>query len=419
MNAISSVLLKPLRPGLLARAKRLPQYLVEADHDGLRKECRFIIQRTQGRGPLSVFIHRSRSSRAAYLHLARSYYLCGEWELAQQLLGEWLAGSPHDADARYLAADAARVAGNYTLARQHLLELYPNSKRRKTWLYMAQLVRSADDWQQMQTCYRHARELGKAPAFHSELSDYLAMGAQRGGDYSSAFCVWRAAWQQLGNSFRQPRRSQRRTVFPEQHAAAALNAVREALQHAGITSFLISGTLLGCIREGRLLSHDNDIDIGVWDDVEPDTLARVLGAQGVFHLMPSRHQGCLRVRHVSGIAIDVFTHYRDNTSFWHGGVKVRWHNSPFSLAPIDFLGSTYLIPADHDTYLTENYGDWRKPITSFDSTLDTPNAEILCEKELALHAYRHGGVALRRGDLATFQRYRALLGRLGEPDVLG
>ncbi len=39
-----------------------------------------------------------------------------------------------------------------------------------------------------------------------------------------------------------------------------------ALEEAGITAWLDQGTLLGLIREGRLLPWDHDVDLGAWDE---------------------------------------------------------------------------------------------------------------------------------------------------------
>ena len=103
---------------------------------------------------------------------------------------------------------------------------------------------------------------------------------------------------------------------------------------------------------------------------------------------PARSSGAIRLRHVNGTAIDVFYHVREQRDYWHAGVKARWHNSPFTLAKREFLGREYLIPEDFETYLKENYGDWRMPKTPFDSVYDTPNAEIVNEDEMVVHDYR-------------------------------
>ncbi|NMB11683.1 MAG: hypothetical protein GX977_05295 [Firmicutes bacterium] len=44
-----------------------------------------------------------------------------------------------------------------------------------------------------------------------------------------------------------------------------LRWIVELLDGAGIAYWADSGTLLGLVREGKLLEHDRDIDIGVWE----------------------------------------------------------------------------------------------------------------------------------------------------------
>ena len=37
----------------------------------------------------------------------------------------------------------------------------------------------------------------------------------------------------------------------------------KALKDAGLKAFLNSGTLLGLVPDGKLIDHDNDIDLGI------------------------------------------------------------------------------------------------------------------------------------------------------------
>ena len=389
-------------------------HLLEANHELLRDQCRAVIEKRKAKSWLTRLYGSGMRERLARLYLAKSYYLCGDWSAAQETLDTWLSSHPNDPDARYLATDVARMAGDRRSAWDHLKQIYLITKRRKTWLYMAQLVQSSSDWQNMRSYFEEARARGLAVGFHPDMVDYLAAGAQRGGDIEHALGLWREALGHMKPA-RLGRKKLSKAQFSERRAEQALVDVYEALKRAGIVSFLISGTLLGCIRENRLLSHDNDIDIGVWDDIDTGHLQLALVTYGVFHVMPRQYDGCLRVRHINGIAIDVFTHYRETADYWHGGGKVRWHNTPFDLKAVEFIGRTFLVPSNAHLYLDENYGDWVTPKSPFDSTLDTPNAEVLCTKHLTLHAYRQAVFALREADSPRFERYRGLLADLGEP----
>lgn len=55
--------------------------------------------------------------------------------------------------------------------------------------------------------------------------------------------------------------------FAEKEAIVAkdLRAISEACSDAGLTFWLTSGTLLGCISRGSILPMDRDVDLGTWE----------------------------------------------------------------------------------------------------------------------------------------------------------
>lgn len=185
------------------------------------------------------------------------------------------------------------------------------------------------------------------------------------------------------------------------------------LDQKQITFFLISGTLLGCIREDKLLEHDKDIDIGVWENHTVHELANIIYDSTYFHVLPIYSPDILVIRHVNGVTIDIFIHYREIGDYWHAGGKSKWHNSPFELTNYPFLNDYYLIPSNYDLYLTENYGDWRTPKVKFDSVLDTPNMEIASQSEFVIYLYKKVIFALHTGQKPS-ERYLSILREHGE-----
>ncbi|CAM2970995.1 hypothetical protein SAMN04488021_10266 [Paracoccus aminovorans] len=186
-----------------------------------------------------------------------------------------------------------------------------------------------------------------------------------------------------------------RAGFSPLGAEAALRDALDLLEGAGFRPFILSGTLLGAVREGRMLAHDYDIDLGLFaEEADLAQLERLLCHSPPFRCLRAESQtlilggpeGAIRcdipvlykLRHAGGIVIDIFLHYRERDCIWHGTTLYRWVNSPFTLAPRDLAGVRPLAPATAEQNLTENYGDWRKPKLSFDCALDTPN--------LVLHA---------------------------------
>lgn len=185
--------------------------------------------------------------------------------------------------------------------------------------------------------------------------------------------------------------------------------LKKVLDSNGIIFFLVSGTLLGCIRDKKILKHDKDIDVGVWEDVELLTLFTVISRSGMFDISPMRSPYSLRIKHVNGVAIDIFFHYRNEDGYWHGGSKLKWCNSPFNLIEYKFCGEYFNIPDDYDLYLTENYGNWKQIQEKFDSAFDTNNSKLINSYELKVHAYKKMIMCINEGDKTGIDYYKSKL----------
>lgn len=187
--------------------------------------------------------------------------------------------------------------------------------------------------------------------------------------------------------------------FPIENAKTTLADFKTLFPADQLRWFVISGTFLGLIRENGFLAHDYDIDLGVFED-EIDIAATIaaIKASDTFVLKKYDHHTSilfqpktpatnpdvpyiLKLVHVTGIHIDLFIHYHDTRTDpacdWHGSSLHRWENSAFDLVSYPFYDQTVLGPADADRYLTENYGDWRTPVTEFNCTTDTPNLALV------------------------------------------
>jgi hypothetical protein len=187
---------------------------------------------------------------------------------------------------------------------------------------------------------------------------------------------------------------------PPMHPETADQALRYFLtvaRLAGARVFLISGTLLGFYRSGRLLGHDKDIDLGVmWDDPALPALLAALRSSDHLQLyatvrvgllaalmnpqLPSLPDGTLSFKYdyFSGngkrVRIDLFVHFPMGSEIVHGSCRTLWGNSPFTLSEHGIGEEIFLLPSNREKYLAENYGDFHTERRMFESSVDCPNA---------------------------------------------
>ncbi|NRB56316.1 MAG: LicD family protein [Salinicola sp.] len=211
--------------------------------------------------------------------------------------------------------------------------------------------------------------------------------------------------QPVGQPKTPPTRSDEQKRRWQEKAGLALAQLKEDLAQHDIDFFLVSGTLLGCVREGTILGHDTDIDVGVMPEVNMKSLRSAIKNSRRFKLQEIISENTLYVVHPNGVKIDLFRHYIENEKLYHGGIKCRWWNTPFELETTQFLGSEYRAPKNYDIYLTENYGDWRTPVVEFETFLDTPNMEVTHSVNMSLFYSSQWVAAHRHGNISRKARY--------------
>jgi hypothetical protein len=169
-------------------------------------------------------------------------------------------------------------------------------------------------------------------------------------------------------------------------AEDTLVAVNRLLRAKGLKPFLMSGTLLGYVRHGALLPHDKDIDLGLIGWEHQFTIAQALLEAGHFRIDVAQLSGQNRflmsahdVR--NGMAVDFFLFHDKGDHYLHGidfdmGFTQNFRFSKFDLQEVEFLDNLFYVPDNADRNLTENYGDWRTPATSYVVTVESP---ALCD----------------------------------------
>jgi SAM-dependent methyltransferase len=175
----------------------------------------------------------------------------------------------------------------------------------------------------------------------------------------------------------------------EQNIDALLDAtesVIEALRRAGLEPFLAYGTLLGAVREGRVLPHDSDADLGYVSrthtpvDVirESFRVQRLLAAEG---WEISRYSGgAFKIDVVQGgvrTGLDVFGGFWDAGRLYLMGeigtdFREEW---VFPLGTAQLEGRPFPVPAEPERLLEATYGpSWRVPDPAFKFT--TPDRTV-------------------------------------------
>lgn len=324
----------------------------------------------------------------AYYFLAQSYYLCYELDEALIAIDKFLLHHNRHADGLYLKSEILVQKNEALQAKSLLQSILLWSQRGKTWQLLANLVENDEDFTEYLSLLDKFYDLENLPY---DIANHVTHAAYMGGCVDYAHNLWRK--QYLQNKRFSTSNSKQKQIsnkkYSQKDASKALQDLKHCLNKNQIEFFLISGTLLGCIREGALLGHDKDIDIGVWHTTNYRALKLAFQKSGLFYILPSSNKKLLVVRHVNGIAIDVFIHEQNNEGCWHYGGKCKWLNTPFKLKSHQFLGTSYMIPENHDQYLTENYGDdWRLPKIDFDSALDTPNMHIVDDRKMQVYFFK-------------------------------
>jgi phosphorylcholine metabolism protein LicD len=178
-------------------------------------------------------------------------------------------------------------------------------------------------------------------------------------------------------------------------ALKMLDDVTTILDSMQIRYCLDGGTLLGIMRENRLLPWDNDMDLFA----PADELQRIKAAMwkfrrlgyraGVYHHridQPPFKTGEARVIKVKTrkwfffpgpINLDIFIKYKSGENYyWIAGSK---KNSVIKCVPaeyyeqltqIEFNNKKHWIPEAYEDYLALRFGDWRTPVKEWNNLRD-------------------------------------------------
>lgn len=151
----------------------------------------------------------------------------------------------------------------------------------------------------------------------------------------------------------------------KQIANENLKLLKEVCDRNGLTFLLYFGTLLGAVREHDFITHDEDIDLIMDRKDMPAFLAMLFELREVgFELARFERRGFLSVIR-KGEYIDMYFYqpYPDDPELNYCCMDIWPKEFNEQMAPMEFLGSTYMAPKDYTGYLAHQYGkDWQTPI---------------------------------------------------------
>jgi tetratricopeptide (TPR) repeat protein len=202
-------------------------------------------------------------------------------------------------------------------------------------------------------------------------------------------------------------------------ASQALKDLAVISNKKNIPFFLVSGTLLGYAREGKMLSHDKDIDVGIigWENQYELSLA--IKQSGLFNLeigfLKGQKTYFIPIRHIAtGVCIDIFVYHEDKDKLITGvdfffGHQQKFAFSKFNLNKVNFLGVEMYVPDNYESNLEENFGDWRYPDKGYISHLESPSTMNLdgYDYQITLRIQILG--AIKSKDLEKLMRIKKII----------
>jgi hypothetical protein len=170
-------------------------------------------------------------------------------------------------------------------------------------------------------------------------------------------------------------------------ARSNLLDICRTLESRNIQHWLTDGTLLGLMRNGSLLRHDGDTDLGVLaSSFDPDVLDELeLMGFTLEHYAGSPAEGMEITFSRADVRTDLFFFYATEKDIFHSAYwrfnesestaeRLDYHYQPFKIGKFLWHGNAFPIPDQPESYLEQKYGiEWRVPQRNWDYALDPFN----------------------------------------------
>lgn len=320
--------------------------------------------------------------KIVYFYQAEFNYYHSKYDISIECIDYFLKFYPKHIEGKYLKAQLLLSLNKKRESWDILIECLNSTKRLKTWLFLSKIAQNQDDNVRLERlCLQYIQNYSQQEQMI--IRGYLISAFKKNHDYT------RAKEYIKKNIMDYPLETvNKKNKMIKQDAIDALRDIKKIFDNIGINFFLVSGTFLGCIRDSDFIGYDYDIDIGIWSEDYSDKVKNEILEYGVFIQYDLNWIGGLKLKHVNGVKIDVFLHFKEYDKIYHQGEVVKWYNTTFKLQKYNFIGDEYYGFKDFDKYLSENYGDWKIRKMDFDNILDTPNAVIINKDAFVVHLYQ-------------------------------
>ncbi|TDM06392.1 MAG: hypothetical protein C4K60_17690 [Ideonella sp. MAG2] len=156
-----------------------------------------------------------------------------------------------------------------------------------------------------------------------------------------------------------------------------IRALASRLEGLGLRWFINSGTLLGAIREQRLIAHDDDVDLAVV--LEASTAEQAAGAWEALKrrlaeakllnvAFDQENKSHAKIGQAGGASVDLFPAWieQGQVFVWPYAAGEAPVEALLPLQPLSICGVDVQVPNDPATLLTLNYGaNWMQPDPGF------------------------------------------------------
>jgi lipopolysaccharide cholinephosphotransferase len=167
-------------------------------------------------------------------------------------------------------------------------------------------------------------------------------------------------------------------------ALKMLIKITDLLDDLQIDYILEGGTLLGIVREQRLLPWDNDMDLTITENKVQRLPQLVSGLKKLGYIVRTKHfeknsdpfvKGAPRIikartrkfYFIKGpVKLEIFIKYKkDDQYYWQVGPRKKSAHTSFyeNLTTYDFAGKAFKVPAECIRYLETRFGEgWKTPV---------------------------------------------------------